>query len=67
MLETIFSLPTQEFQTLLEKCDPIPLLGGIKIVWDPPEMKVLQSQIIVQNSQAHSLSNPEVSNKNLTG
>jgi hypothetical protein len=35
MLETAFSLPTQEFQKLVGKCNTIPLLDGVKIVGDP--------------------------------
>jgi hypothetical protein len=67
MLETAFSLPTQEFEKLLGKCDTIPLLDGIKIVWNPSQVKLLESEIIVQHLHACSLSIPEVSSKNVAG
>jgi hypothetical protein len=43
MLEAVFLLPMQEFQKLAGKCHKILLLEGIEGVWDPPDMKLLQS------------------------
>jgi hypothetical protein len=66
MLESVFLLPTQDVQKLAGKYDTISRLGGIKSVRDPSEVKPLQLQVFLYNSQACGLGDPEVSNKKLT-
>jgi hypothetical protein len=66
MLETVFLLQTQDVQKLVGKCNTISLLGGIKSVRDSSEMKLLQSQVFLDNSQACDVGNSEVSSKKLT-
>jgi hypothetical protein len=47
MLETLFLLRTQDVQRLVGKGNTVLILGGIKSVRDPSEIKLSQSEVFM--------------------
>jgi hypothetical protein len=67
MIKIVLLLSTQHFEKRAGKCDKILLLSGIKSVWHPSKIELLEWQIFAQNAQARSFRNPEVSGEKLAG
>jgi hypothetical protein len=67
MIKIVLLLSTQHLEERAGKYDMILVLSGIKSVWYPSKIKVLQCQIFAQHAQARSFRNSEVSGEQLAG